>query len=132
MTTATCAHENTLVCDTALRRRAEETAYSETEEATIFEALHRGDMEGIRRLLLRRPQLIHAIDRDGNTLLHHAAMKSSCTLSYLLLTRGANLEARNIRGMTPLHLAVLCGAETVANLLLARGADRSLLVLTLA
>lgn len=46
-------------------------------------------------------------DKDGNTLLHHAAASSSeDTVQYLIDGR-LNLEAKNIAGDTPLYIAAL-------------------------
>jgi ankyrin repeat protein len=55
-----------------------------------------------------------ALDKEGNTALHHACMGGADTsLLKLLLRNGANPNARNAEQQTPLHLVV--ASENAAN-----------------
>lgn len=63
-----------------------------------------------------------ALDGDGRTPLHHAAMEGCPELAGALIERGADVGARDAHQRTPLHLAADdAGAETV-ELLVDRGA----------
>lgn len=49
---------------------------------------------------------INAIDEDGNTVLHLAAMIDDPDLVTFFIIKGANTELQNADGQTPLHLAI--------------------------
>ncbi|KAJ9603762.1 hypothetical protein H2200_011948 [Cladophialophora chaetospira] len=58
------------------------------------------------RFLLDHGASIEAIDTDGRTPLHHAAMRSSIDTVQLLLERNADVNAVDKEGRTALHYAV--------------------------
>lgn len=61
--------------------------------------------------------------RNGNTLLHYAAMKPNLKIAELLIESGANLNVKNQNGETPLNTALRYGSESVALLFVESGAD---------
>src|SRR5690606_11205464 len=63
-----------------------------------------------------------AVDRDGNTPLHHAARSSDPGVAALLRDAAAELDALNHDGLTPLGVACSCGNWRLARFLLERGA----------
>ncbi|MHC9086360.1 ankyrin repeat domain-containing protein [Luteimonas sp. RIT-PG2_3] len=63
-----------------------------------------------------------AVDRDGNTPLHHAARSSDPGVAALLRDAAAELDARNHDGVTPLGVACASGNWRLARFLLERGA----------
>ncbi|CAK0783408.1 hypothetical protein CVIRNUC_006607 [Coccomyxa viridis] len=65
---------------------------------------------------------IEAVDNDGKTALHRAAMFSDTDKVAWLLDRGLNLEAQDNQGDTPLHYAVFYTQRAVVLLLLSKGA----------
>ena len=69
-------------------------------------AAQRGDLEKLRALLSRRPELAHAdgAGGDSSTPLHYAAREGHAECVSLLLSRGAAVDAATSAGAaTPLH-----------------------------
>ena len=50
---------------------------------------------------------VNAVNTDGNTAVHHAAMNKMPSVVELLAKHGAKLEVQNTRGQTPLGIANL-------------------------
>jgi ankyrin repeat protein len=63
-----------------------------------------------------------AVDADGNTPLHHAALSRDATVAAILLDAGAALDRVNRSGLTPLGVAAMAGNEALLRCLLERGA----------
>jgi hypothetical protein len=76
------------------------------------------DHLAVVRVLLDGGANIEAIDRDGGTSLHRAAVKGEDKTVGLLLERGANPDARDKYNHTPLFSAAYRGHVKVAELLL--------------
>jgi len=89
----------------------------------IHEAAARGDIEEVRVLLDRDPQLVDARDRYGWSPLHRASINGHADVVGLLIERGAQLEARDNAGMSALHHAARSGSHEVARRLVHAGAD---------
>ena len=70
-------------------------------------------------------RIIKAVNKDGETLLHHvAAHYKDIEVSKFLISKGANVNAKNGFGETPLHVAVKFIADIeVIKLLVSFGAD---------
>lgn len=64
-----------------------------------------------------------AVDAEGRTRLHYAALADDVDVVNALLCEGANPNVRDRLGFTPLHFAAQQGAVAVAEILLAAGAD---------
>lgn len=62
-------------------------------------------------------------DRDGNTLLHEAAVLNDCSLAQFLIGAGVSHAINNEQGSSPLHVAVANLNLAVAALLLEAGAN---------
>ncbi|XP_068079437.1 ankyrin and armadillo repeat-containing protein isoform X1 [Danio rerio] len=74
------------------------------------------------------PSLLHALDEQGFSLLHHAAINNQTHIIVQLAAAGVNLnQTRSERftntGLTPMHLAAQCGSLESLNCLLALRAD---------
>lgn len=52
------------------------------------------------------PELLHELDKDGNTALHNAAKTASRRTLKLLVKKGLNPNALNLAGLSPLHLVI--------------------------
>ncbi|MDE2871256.1 MAG: ankyrin repeat domain-containing protein [Gemmatimonadota bacterium] len=75
------------------------------------------------RCLAEEGQDVHARDKDGNTILHHAVENPDGAVVALLLQAGAEVNARNADGTTPLHQAAETGNLAAVTRLLEAGAD---------
>jgi len=89
-------------------------------EEDLFQGCRSGNL-GKVRLAVASGADLRALDADGNTALHLAAL-SKDVLEYLI-GRGAAVDARNRAGYTPFLLAVWGGSWSAAQLLLDKGAD---------
>ena len=74
------------------------------------------------KLFISKGAKIEARDRDGTTVLMHAASRRLPAFVKLLLERGARVDAVNDRGMTALHFAARSGNVPSIKALLERGA----------
>ena len=90
----------------------------------ISQAVARGDLDGLKRLLDAFPAFVNA-RRLGLTPLHRAAGKPSVVLVELLLARGADVSALedSVTGFAPLHDAAAAGQQANAEKLITAGAS---------
>ena len=91
----------------------------------IFPLITAGNTEGLRAALVKTPAATLAVDLDGNTALHIAAIVGDAEILELLLSRGANPNTLNNRGESPLLSAIGAprNAPATIKLLLDAGAD---------
>ncbi len=66
---------------------------------------------------------IDAIDADGKTALHRAALSNDLEKIKGLLAVGVNIESKDDQGNTPLHLAASDGRVDILKALAVAGAD---------
>jgi uncharacterized protein len=94
-------------------------------ELDVHEAAAVGDVERLRDLFDRRPELVDAVASDGFQPLHLAAFFRRPDAVRLLLERGAgaNAVAANDTRVAPLHSAAAGGDHESVRLLLEAGAD---------
>jgi len=104
----------------------EKEAHAPAAEKEILRAAKSGALAQVRQLLEADPTLLHLRDKDGSTLLHHAAWKGHREIAAFLLDAGADVHAQNSNphwGGSPLHAAAHGGQRAVVELLIGRGAD---------
>ena len=94
----------------------------ELPPATLFEAVYRDDLEGMKDLLAEGAD-VNAMDKDGNTPLHIVTHSGHKEMIKLLISNGAHVNAKDEGGWTPLHFAASGGHKEIAELMLANGAD---------
>ncbi len=83
-----------------------------------FDLLVKGEVQAVKALVEKSPQLVEATDGNGNTLLHYAVQGKDPELVSFLLAKGAKVDALNAAKKTPLHLAAMNDrTEIVATLL---------------
>lgn len=109
--------------DTAERQTPKPTSTSNPEPPSIHDASRQGDVETVKALLKRYPDLVSAKDKGGQTPLHYAAWMDHAGIVELLLANKAEVNATDGKGRTPLHWAAHEGYKDVAQLLLANKAD---------
>jgi len=92
---------------------------------TFYEACGVGDVEAMKRLIAKDPNLAASWNDFGWSALHLAAFSGNAEAARLLLDRRADVEARARTKFknTPLQAALLSGQYETTKLLLERGAD---------
>lgn len=92
-------------------------------DRTVADAAMAGDLEAVRTLLKQGAD-VNAVQGDGVTALHWAALKGHDDLAKMLLVAGANVRARTRFGSyTPLHVAAEYGRAAVVKTLIRAAAD---------
>ena len=87
----------------------------------LLTAVKKGDEEAVKRQLADGAD-IAGRDKDGATVLHHAALKGHHEIIKILLKAGGNVNAQvGRKGNTPLHMAIFGGAKKDALLALLEG-----------
>jgi ankyrin repeat protein len=95
---------------------------------TINEAIHRGDIATVQRMLRSNPRLVAFRGTDSSAPLHWAAWEGRADIAKLLIAGGANVnDQRSLDGGTPLWVAAWLGHTDVVKLLLQNGADPEIL-----
>ena len=89
----------------------------------IIKAVNQGDLEQVKTLLEKNPELLNTKDYNGSTLLHHAANKNQKEIMELLITKGADVHAKNGMGYTPLDWVIDGGNNEIIALLKSKGAQ---------
>ncbi|MEW6278188.1 MAG: ankyrin repeat domain-containing protein [Candidatus Eremiobacterota bacterium] len=87
------------------------------DELELFRAAFSYDTESVVRVLERRPELIRAANREGETALHVAATLGDTRTVKELLRYGADPQAKSLQGMTPLGRARQHHQQAVASIL---------------
>ncbi|MGH3758960.1 ankyrin repeat domain-containing protein [Actinophytocola sp.] len=101
---------------TALRRHL--TGLAAEPFARAFQALRHQDLDALRELLTRFPELVTASGTNGNDLLGLASATCDERLVAVLLDAGADVAHRNAHGWTALHQAGYSNLPHMARLLL--------------
>jgi len=89
---------------------------------SLFEAVKKGDIEQVKKLILEGADL-NTKDRRNRTTLHYAARHGYRDIGELLISKGANVNAAGPGYLTPLYYAAQYGHRDIAELLIIAGAD---------
>jgi len=74
--------------------------------------------------LIEHPNVVNAVDEQGFTALHYAAIRNNTDIAFRLLNAGADVNVKSdIAKRTPLHMAVLGKSDVIVKRLLKHGAD---------
>jgi ankyrin repeat protein len=89
----------------------------------IHELAQKGDLEGIKTLIEKDPDLLSARDKDGRTPLHWACRGVHLEVVKFLVDKGTDVNSEDSNKVVPLHsLAVRNNAEAI-EILIAKGAN---------
>ncbi len=89
----------------------------------IHKAAAQGDLDKIKEVLEKNPELLDEKDVQGNTPLTLAANSGQKEVVEYLITKGADLNSTNTYRYTPLHYSILRKHIDVAEMLINAGAD---------
>jgi ankyrin repeat protein len=89
----------------------------------VLEAVHRGDLNEVKKLIKANPSLISCKDEQNRTPLILAALNKRADILEFLIASKANVNASDMFGRTALHWVALVGAGNAAEILLNNGAD---------
>lgn len=89
--------------------RSGENSESIKARLKIQKAMAKGKKDKFIQLINQNPQLKEMKDRDGRTLLHHAAMLQDPFYSKSLLGKGLSPENEDVHGCRPIHYAAMQG-----------------------
>jgi len=88
------------------------------------DAIYKGDLVAVKSILVEKPGLVNAEDRNPTrTPLSVAIVAGHTDLAKLLITKGAKVNRETRTVDTPLHFAAEYGNKEVAELLIAKGAN---------
>ncbi len=88
----------------------------------LFEAVARGDLDEVKRLVAKGAD-VNSVDQWGNTPLHWAAIYGHAVVVDHLVAHGADVKAVNLWGTTALHRAAAMGDAAIVEHLVAHSAD---------
>lgn len=89
----------------------------------ILKACEKGDLEIVKSLLEKDPNLINAKDGDSYTPLHRACYSNNIEIVEYLLQKGADIFAQTEMHWQPLHSCCKWNNFKCAALLIQNGAD---------
>jgi palmitoyltransferase len=95
-------------------------------EDEIFSAVQQGAFEVVQDIVASKLVSSSAVDRDGCSLLHWAAINNRCVIAAFLMDGGASPSVSGgILGETPLQWALRRGFYSMVRLLASRGSNLS-------
>ncbi len=89
----------------------------------IHEFARTGNLEGVKSLIEKDPELIDAKDKDGRTPLHWACRGVHLEAVKFLVEKGANVNAEDNNKVVPLHSLATQNNAAAIEILTAKGAD---------
>jgi ankyrin repeat protein len=89
----------------------------------IHELAQKGDLEGVKALIEKNPELVNARDKDGRSPLHWASRGVHLEIVKFLVDQGANVNAADSNQVVPLHSLAVRNAAAAIEILVAKGAN---------
>lgn len=94
----------------------------ETDENSALALVQAGRIDDAKKLFQTQAD-INAVDENGNTVLHLAALKNDADLVSFLISKGADTSLKNYNSEIPLHVAIKHDSYDAARNLAASGSD---------
>lgn len=95
----------------------------EPDAKEMLNAAENGNLDEIKRLLIKDRHLLQCTDKDGYTPLHRACYGNHMEVVEYLLQAGAKIDAKTLDEWQPLHSACCWNNVECAAALIANGAD---------
>ncbi len=89
---------------------------------SVFDLFRKGDVAAVKALVEKTPELTHAVDAEGDSLLHHAAAGGNPELVSFLIDQGAAIDLAGSGKHTPLQRAAAFDRAKAVAVLLERKA----------
>ncbi len=89
----------------------------------IHELAQKGDLQGVKILIEKNPELANAKDKDRRTPLHWACRGVHLEVVKFLVEKGADVNAEDSNKVVPLHSLSVRNSVEAIELLLAKGAN---------
>jgi ankyrin repeat protein len=89
----------------------------------IHEFAQKGDLEGVKSLIEKDPELVNAKDEDGRTALHWACRGVHLDVVKFLVEKGADVNAEDNNKIVPLHSLATRNSAAAIAVLVDNGAD---------
>ena len=89
----------------------------------IHEFAQKGDLEGVKALIDKNPELVNAKDKDGRTPLHWACRGVHLDVVEFLVDKGADVKAEDNNKIVPLHSLATRNNAAAIEVLTAKGAN---------
>ncbi|MDQ7815473.1 MAG: ankyrin repeat domain-containing protein [Melioribacteraceae bacterium] len=100
------------------------SAITNIKAQEIFDAVKNNDLDKVKLLIEKEPDLVNARDPNEQSPLHYAVQKSNPDIIKLLVVRRAAVDIKNKMGLTPFYYAASSGKKDIINYLLAKGANK--------
>jgi ankyrin repeat protein len=88
----------------------------------IHDAAEKGDLDTVKSIIAKNPELVNVKDDFGSTPLHWAAMRGHREVFMFLIDKGADVNAKERHGGVPLHWAAHFDDPTIIEILIKKGA----------
>ncbi|KAG4086376.1 acyl CoA binding protein-domain-containing protein [Neocallimastix lanati (nom. inval.)] len=98
----------------------------DNESNEIFFLSSEGNIEKVKELILKQPNLINKKDENGLSLLHWACDRGQMNMIQFLIDQGININEKDNEGETPLSYSLLCENYDISKYLISNGADITL------
>jgi len=92
-------------------------------KVAIHKAAKKGELNRVKSILAKNPELVNAKGNDGWTCLHWAALENHKDVVEFLVINGAEVNAKGNWDWTPLHVAARKGHKEIVKFLISNGAD---------
>lgn len=92
------------------------------QRTPLMDAAQKGKKDAVQALLKNNAD-IDAVDKEGDTALHVAALAGQAEMCEFLMANGANVHAKNENGSSTLHFAARAGNTALCELFIANGVD---------
>jgi ankyrin repeat protein len=89
--------------------------------AIMKELISSNNLKELREMVEKRPGLTNRKDKEGNTILHYAAMYGKRDIAAYIISKGAKISAKNKSRRTPIWYAIYANQLGIVQILVDTG-----------